>query len=202
VPETRSKGFRDPAFISYPIVISANIEPKFELIFFRAYGMFGAHQLLKRNLFIDANNYPLERRTSQMGVLRNRTDQPKLDNAGFTLLEIIAVIVIMSILAVVAVPRYFDLQTQARERAMATGLAEGIGRVNSYFAQQILSGTRPESIVYSEETLGTNLGDFTLRVGGAYLAGAGSTFNITVIGRANTPLAGMTTRSTITKPGL
>lgn len=137
-----------------------------------------------------------------MGALRNRTDKPKLDNAGFTLLEIIAVIVIMSILAVVAVPRYFDLQTQARERAMATGLAEGIGRVNSYFAQQILSGTRPESIVYSEETLGTNLGDFTLRVGGAYLAGAGSTFNITVIGRANTPLAGMTTRSTITKPGL
>lgn len=137
-----------------------------------------------------------------MGALRSRTDKPELDNAGFTLLEIIAVIVIMSILAVVAVPRYFDLQTQARERAMSTGLAEGIGRVNSYFAQQILSGTRPESIVYSDETLGTNLGDFTLAVGGAYQAGAGSTFNITVSGKDNTPLANMETRATIQKPGL
>jgi prepilin-type N-terminal cleavage/methylation domain-containing protein len=137
-----------------------------------------------------------------MTTLKRRPRKPELDNAGFTLLEIIAVIVIMSILAVVAVPRYFDLQTQARERAMATGLAEGIGRVNGYFAQQILSGTSPSLINYTNTTLGTNLGDFTLNVSASGAVGGGSTFNITITGKSKTPLAGMSTRATVQKPGL
>jgi len=135
-----------------------------------------------------------------MKTLKARTNIAELDNAGFTLLEIIAVIVIMSILAVVAVPRYFDLQSQARDRAMATGVAEGIGRVNGYFAQQILAGVTPSQIAYTDATLGTDLGDFTLTVQNGGIGGL-NTFTITVAGDSGTPLAGMTRIVSVRRPG-
>jgi prepilin-type N-terminal cleavage/methylation domain-containing protein len=93
-----------------------------------------------------------------------------LDNSGFTLLEIIAVLVILAILAVVAVPRYFDLQTDAQKNAIEMALAEAIGRVNGYFAKQLLAGDKPEDIVYSLENLSTDpakpgdMGDFLFSV--------------------------------------
>ena len=91
------------------------------------------------------------------------------NQAGFTLVEIIAVLVILSILAVVAVPRYFDLQANARDRAMEGAMAEAIGRINGYFAQQLLGGALPAEIQYTAEglptdTIGSDLGDFTLSI--------------------------------------
>ena len=61
---------------------------------------------------------------------------PCHNESGFTLLEIIAVIVILSILAVVAVPKYFDLQEQARLKTLKTAVAEGVGRVNGCGAKR------------------------------------------------------------------
>ena len=62
------------------------------------------------------------------------------DESGFTLIEIIAVLVIMGILAAVAVPKFFDLQTKAREKAVYTAMSEMKVRVNQYFAQRLLNG--------------------------------------------------------------
>jgi prepilin-type N-terminal cleavage/methylation domain-containing protein len=47
---------------------------------------------------------------------------------GFTLVEIIAVMVILSVLAAVAIPRYLSIDESARQRAIDAGIAELNGR--------------------------------------------------------------------------
>jgi prepilin-type N-terminal cleavage/methylation domain-containing protein len=74
---------------------------------------------------------------------------------GFTLIEIIAVMVIMGILAAVAVSRFFDLQGRAREKAVYTAMAELKSRVNSHFCSDLLDGKTPDAITYTGSEVGT-----------------------------------------------
>lgn len=70
-------------------------------------------------------------------MTQSKTDRKK--EQGFTLIEIIAVLVILGILAAVAVPRYFNLQDEARERAVASAGAEIQARINQEFARRLLN---------------------------------------------------------------
>jgi prepilin-type N-terminal cleavage/methylation domain-containing protein len=107
-----------------------------------------------------------------MGVLKKR------DQKGFTLIEIIAVLVILGILAAVAIPKYFDMQKVARQKAIDGALAAlqstatmdyGLGLLNGSVGYSATNG--PTSKAASAVILGDYNGSYT---------GGASGVNITV----------------------
>ena len=68
----------------------------------------------------------------------------KTNQKGFTLIEIIAVLVILGILAAVAVPKYIDLQTESKKKAAQGQVAEMKSTLNLAYANYFIkNGAKP-----------------------------------------------------------
>ena len=70
--------------------------------------------------------------------------QRKKKKDGFTLIEIIAVLLVLAVLAAVAVPRYLTLVNDARVRALDGALAAGYSQLSLTYAQlSLANGVAP-----------------------------------------------------------
>lgn len=125
---------------------------------------------------------------------------PKIDNFrrdnGFTLLEIIAVLVILSILAAIAVPKYISLDESAKQKAIDAGIAELNGRETLTWSNLKISesGYKGDALLFPlmDTSLGT---DYTWGGSGPDSSGG------TLIFRQSAPVTLSRTESTTVQPG-
>jgi MSHA pilin protein MshA len=100
-----------------------------------------------------------------------------VNQKGFTLVEIIAVLVILGILAAVTIPKYLSMADDARSKAAQGAIAEVKSKLASAQARYIMStqGTAPTSAQLYTYAVGPNgYGN------AANLANVGTDFNVTV----------------------
>jgi len=75
--------------------------------------------------------------------------------SGFTLIELIMVIVVLAILAGVALPKYFDYSTSAKSSACKGTLGGMRAAIANFYANSAISGTASYPTYAQFTTLGT-----------------------------------------------
>jgi prepilin-type N-terminal cleavage/methylation domain-containing protein len=97
-----------------------------------------------------------------------------MNEKGFTLIEIIAVLVILAIMAAVAVPKYLNMQQQAANSAAAGAVAAAAGNASMVYANSLVNGspitTSAALVTALMTTTYNNLGDYLA----TYTAGTGT----------------------------
>lgn len=77
---------------------------------------------------------------------------------GFTLIEIIAVLILLGILAAVAIPKYMDMTTEAKQKAVDAGIAEMNSRENMAWGKYMLTAYVTDTALRATSYYDTDLG--------------------------------------------
>ena len=88
-----------------------------------------------------------------------------VDRKGFTLLEIIAVLIILGVLVAIAVPRYFGVPRDAAEAALKTAVSELNARENLAWGQW-----KTDNIDYTADDIKSDLKGFAVDDSNALLS--------------------------------
>ncbi len=108
---------------------------------------------------------------------------------GFTLIEIIAVLIVLGVLSALAVPRYMNVTTEAKNASANQAIAETMSRLNQGSASHILNN---DGVAPTGAEAVTAAGGAALTVGDYTVANvaSGDTVTITATGVSGTPADG------------
>ena len=125
--------------------------------------------------------------------MKSRTEK----KSGFTLIEIIAVLVILAVLAAVAIPRYISLIDDARDQALQGAVAAGLSHVSMAYGRLCLQNdAEPTGAELATECGTTNPMDET-----DYTYGFAASGNDVVVTVTDVDDAAATTTATWSSPG-